>query len=86
MEGNRLFSMDANAYKKIIGEKVRTARRAHGISVEKLALMVGMNRNYLRNIEFGRANPTIDVLIKVADGLEVPVWELLTPNEDVGGR
>ncbi|WP_080797792.1 helix-turn-helix domain-containing protein [Arabiibacter massiliensis] len=83
MERNSLFSMDAYAYKKIIGGKVRAARRAHGISVEKLALMVGINRNYLRNIEFGRANPTIDIIIRIADGLSIPVWELMKPNEDV---
>ena len=73
--------MDSATYKKVIGGKIRAARRAHGISVEKLALMVGINRNYLRNIEFGRANPTIDVILKIADGLSVPVWELMTPDE-----
>lgn len=74
--------MDSATYKNIVGSKIRTARRARGISVEKMALMVGVNRNYLRNIEFGRANPTIDVIIKIADGLNIPVWELMTPGED----
>lgn len=72
--------MDSDTYKKIVGGKVRAARRADGISVEKLALMVGVNRNYLRDIEFGRANPTIDVIVKIADGLNIPVWELMTPD------
>lgn len=73
--------MDSATYKKIIGGKVRAARRANGISVEKLALMVGVNRNYLRDIEYGRANPTIDVIFKIAQGLGVNVWELMTPEE-----
>ncbi|CAK7017498.1 MAG: hypothetical protein PEGG_00714 [Paraeggerthella hongkongensis] len=75
--------MDSATYKQIIGGKVRAARRAHGMSVEKLALMVGINRNYLRNIEFGRANPTVDVMAKIADGLDIPLWELMTPDEGV---
>lgn len=75
--------MDSATYKQIIGGKVRAARRAHGMSVEKLALMVGINRNYLRNIEFGRANPTVDVVIKIADGLGIPIWELMTPDEGI---
>ena len=73
--------MDSTPYKMLIGAKIRAARRARGISVEKLALMVGVNRNYLRNIEFGRANPTVDVMAKIADGLGIPVWELMTPDK-----
>lgn len=72
--------MDSATYKKELGARVRTARRSHGISVERFALMVGIDRNYLRNVEYGRANPTIDILIKIADGLGTTVWELMTPD------
>lgn len=61
---------------------MRIARRARGISVERFALMVGIDRNYLRDIEYGRANPTVDVMAKISDGLETPVWELMNPTKD----
>ncbi|WP_139652422.1 helix-turn-helix domain-containing protein [Raoultibacter phocaeensis] len=73
--------MDAATYKTIIGGKIRAARRANGMSVEKLALMIGVNRNYLRNIELGRANPTLDIIMKIADGLGLAIWELMSPDK-----
>lgn len=72
--------MNSTAYKKNLGNKIRMTRRSHGISVERFALMVGIDRNYLRDVEYGRANPTIDILIKIAEGLEMTVWELMTLN------
>ena len=38
-----------------------------------LALMVGVSRQYLIDIENGRANPTVDVLERIAAGLDVQV-------------
>lgn len=73
--------MDSASYKTQLGRKIRAARRAHGISVEKFALMVGIDRNYLRDVEYGRANPTVDILVKIAEGLDMQVWELMTPDE-----
>lgn len=61
---------------------MRIARRARGISVERFALMVGIDRNYLRDIEYGRANPTVDVMVKISNGLATPVWELMNPTKD----
>ena len=74
--------MKSDEYRKAIGAKVRIARRARGISVERFALVVGIDRNYLRDIEYGRANPTVDVMAKISDGLETPVWELMNPTKD----
>lgn len=70
--------MDSATYKKSLGNKIRKTRRSHGISLERFALMVGIDRNYLRDVEYGRANPTIDILIKIAEGLGMTVWELMT--------
>lgn len=74
--------MKSDEYRKAIGAKVRIARHARGISVERFALMVGIDRNYLRDIEYGRANPTVDVMVKISNGLATPVWELMNPTKD----
>lgn len=52
-----------------IGEMVRTLREEKGISREWLALECDININHLAAIEHGSANPTIDALLKIADGL-----------------
>lgn len=38
--------------------------------------MVGVSRQYLIDIENGRANPTVDMLERIAGGLDTPVSAL----------
>lgn len=73
--------MDNAAYKAAVGRKIRRARQAGGVSVERFAMMVGIDRNYLRDVEYGRANPTVDILVRIADGLGCKVWELMDPGK-----
>ena len=54
-----------------IGETIRALREEKGYSREWLALEIEMEPNYLKQIENGTANPTIDALLKIADGLEI---------------
>lgn len=39
-------------------------------------MMVGVSRQYLIDIESGRANPTVDMLERIAGGLDIPVVSL----------
>ena len=52
-----------------IGEMIRTLREEKGYSREWLALECDINIKHLADIEHGSANPTIDALLKIADGL-----------------
>ena len=54
-----------------IGETIRTLREEKGYSREWLALEIEMDPVYLGQIENGTANPTIDALLKIADGLGI---------------
>lgn len=47
-----------------------------GLSLRTLGMMVGVDYAYLSNIETGRANATVNVLFKIAQGLEVSVRDL----------
>ncbi|GAA4510874.1 helix-turn-helix domain-containing protein [Brevibacterium yomogidense] len=46
-------------------------------SQERFADDIGMDRTYIGGIERGRRNPTLDVIVRLADGLGVPPAELL---------
>ena len=52
-----------------IGGAIVTARALRGLSQEQLALECEMNVSYLRRIEHGAANPTINELSRIADVL-----------------
>ena len=62
--------------KILIGRRIKEIRKSKGLSQEKLAEKAGTSPNYLSRMERGTENPTLDMLIKLADALEVEMWEL----------
>lgn len=49
-----------------IGEKIKERRNTLGITQPDLAEMAGISKNTLYKIETGQANPTVNVLNKIA--------------------
>ena len=62
--------------KKLIGLRMKELRKRRGLSQEKLAEMAETSPNYLSRMERGTENPTLDMLIKIADALNLELWEL----------
>lgn len=62
-----------------LAENVRQLRQARGLTQEAIARMAGVTRPTWANLESGGANPTIQVLLKVAAVLKVSLEELLAP-------
>ena len=60
-----------------LSENVRLLRGRRGLSQERLALDAGVDRTLVSKIERTIANPTLEVLTKLATVLEVPVVRLL---------
>ena len=60
-----------------LGLRVRTLRKAEKLSLRKCAEMIGISKDYLVDIEFGRKSPTLDTLVKVAAGFDISLSELL---------
>lgn len=61
---------------KTFGEKIRLIRKARGISQEKFALSIGMDRSYYASVESGRRNISLCNIKKIADGLNVSLEEI----------
>lgn len=64
--------------KYAIGKNIIYYRKQKGLTQEALALNVCMSTSHLRNIEHDAANPTVDILSKIADELEIPLTSLFT--------
>jgi transcriptional regulator with XRE-family HTH domain len=47
-----------------------------GLSQEKFALEIGMDRTYFASVEAGKRNISICNIKKIADGLEISLSEL----------
>ena len=61
---------------KELGIRIRELRNQHGISQEKFALRIEMDRTYFASVEAGKSNISICNIKKIADGLNVSLSEL----------
>lgn len=59
-----------------IGMRIRELRKDKGLSQEKFAAKIGMDRTYFASVELGKRNISIVNLEKIADGLSVSLSEL----------
>ena len=59
------------------GASVRSYRHGLGLSQERLAERAGLDQTYLSGIETGRRNPTVRVILRLADALGRGPDELL---------
>ena len=69
--------MDESSLKKSFGLRCRQLSDQTGLSQEKLALLINMDRSYYASIETGLRNVTLVNMAKIADGLGVDLSELL---------
>lgn len=61
---------------KKFGERIKYLRNEIGISQEKFALSIDMDRTYYASVENGRRNISIKNITKIADGLGISLEEL----------
>ena len=57
--------------KKMVGLRIKELRNKLGLSQEKFALKIDMDRTYLASVESGRRNISIVNLEKIIKGLNI---------------
>lgn len=67
---------DAASMKRIFGEKVKTFRKAKGLSQEDLALICELDRTYIGSVERGERNISLLNINKISKALGISVREL----------
>ncbi len=71
----------ATTIQQAFGSCVRQFRTETGLSQEKFALKINMDRTYFASVESGRRNISLENIKKIADGLNVPISELFQSIE-----
>lgn len=59
-----------------LGKRIRELRNQTGLSQEKFALKIDMDRTYLASVEAGKRNISIININKIAKGLNVSISKL----------
>lgn len=62
----------------LLGRRIQRVRQQKGLTQEEFAEEIKISRNYLGFIEAGKKKPTLAMVKKIADGLEVKVKDLIT--------
>jgi transcriptional regulator with XRE-family HTH domain len=68
----------------IVGANVRRLRTRRGLSLERLSQASGVSRAMLGQIENGQSAPSVNVLWRVAQALEVSLGSLVQPQGPTG--
>ena len=70
-------------YRYKLGQNIARIRKQEtGYTQEDMELYTGISRAYYGRIELGVHAATIDVLVKIADALNVPLYRLFLNEND----
>lgn len=66
---------------KDFGQRVKELRNQTGLSQEKFALKIGMDRTYYASVEAGKRNIALQNIKKIAEGFGISLSELFNGLE-----
>ena len=64
-----------------VGKRITYFRTAKNYSVNKLANLSGISQSYLRDVELGNKNPTVEILSIICNTLEISLQDFFNENE-----
>ncbi len=65
-----------------VGERIKKLREEAGYTVNKLANMAGISQSFLRDIELGNKNPTVETLSYFCDALKISLSDFFNEEEN----
>jgi transcriptional regulator with XRE-family HTH domain len=60
-----------------IGERIKSARKAKGLTQPAFADLMDKTTRIIQSYEYGDVMPSLDVIEKISDVLDIPIWQLL---------
>lgn len=75
---------DGDPVAAALGRRLRTARQTRSWTLDDLAEASGVSRRMIVTIEAGRANATLNTLLRLAAAVEIPLAELVS-GSSAGG-
>ena len=73
-----MWERELDKRKAILAKNIKVLRLQKDLAQEKLALEAGVDRTLVSKIERQIANPSLEIMVKLAIILKVPVTVLLT--------
>lgn len=67
--------------KEKFGQKIKTLREEKNFSIEHLANISNVDRNYISDIEKGKRNVSIEIMEKIISGLDTDLANFFNDKE-----
>ena len=61
-----------------VGKRIAELRSKRGLTTTRLAYLAGISQSYLRDIELGNKNPTVEILSYICSALEISLRDFFT--------
>ena len=59
-----------------LGKEILRIRKVKNLSQDDLAVDCNIDRSYLAEVEEGKANPSLKILCKISEGLNIQLYQL----------
>ncbi len=69
-----------------VGKRITFLRETKGYSVNRLATISGISQSYLRDIELGNKQPTVEYLEYICYGLGITLNDFFNEANDINNR
>ena len=66
-----------------VGERIKSLRIKSGLTVNGLANKAGVSQSYLRDIELGNKQPTVEYLEYICEALKISLVDFFDINSSV---
>jgi len=73
-----MWEAELDSVRHTLSVNIKALRKDRGLAQERLALEAGVDRTVVSKIEREVSNPTLEILVKLALVLHVPVTKLLS--------
>lgn len=77
-----IFAYDINLIEWPMQLRIKDVSRSQGVSITKLAELVGITQPNMSNIANGKTSPSLELLERIAVALGVPVPELFAAPKE----
>ena len=64
-----------------VGKRITELRKQRNMTTNKLANLSGISQSYLRDIELGNKNPTVEFLSYICHGLHISLHDFFAPEQ-----
>lgn len=65
-----------------VGKRIIELREKRGLTTNKLANISGVSQSYLREIEIGKKNPTVEMLSYICFALKISLQDFFATEEN----